>query len=125
MLRYTARRLLGAIPTLLVIVTLAFLLLHMAPGGKSPDELIADIADGFYITDMIGMGVNLVTGDYSRGASGFWIENGARTYPVSEVTIAGHLSEMFASLVPANDLAFRYGTNAPTLRVEGMTVAGQ
>ena len=99
--------------------------LHMAPGGKSPDELIADIADGFYITDMIGMGVNLVTGDYSRGASGFWIENGARTYPVSEVTIAGHLSEMFASLVPANDLVFRYGTNAPTLRVEGMTVAGQ
>jgi PmbA protein len=99
--------------------------LHMAPGGKSPDELIADIADGFYVTDMIGMGVNLVTGDYSRGASGFWIENGARTYPVSEVTIAGHLSEMFASLVPANDLVFRYGTNAPTLRVEGMTVAGQ
>ena len=99
--------------------------LHMAPGGKSPDELIADIADGFFITDMIGMGVNLVTGDYSRGASGFWIENGERTYPVSEVTIAGHLSEMFASLVPANDLVFRYGTNAPTLRVEGMTVAGQ
>ena len=99
--------------------------LHMVPGDKSLDELIADIADGFYITDMIGMGVNLVTGDYSRGASGFWIENGERTYPVSEVTIAGHLSEMFASLVPANDLVFRYGTNAPTLRVEGMTVAGQ
>jgi PmbA protein len=99
--------------------------LHMVPGAQSPDELIADIADGFYITDMIGMGVNLVTGDYSRGASGFWIENGERTYPVSEVTIAGHLSEMFASLVPANDLVFRYGTNAPTLRVEGMTVAGQ
>ncbi len=99
--------------------------LHMAAGDKSPGELIADIADGFYVTDMIGMGVNLVTGDYSRGASGFWIENGERTYPVSEVTIAGHLSEMFASLVPANDLVFRYGTNAPTLRVEGLTVAGQ
>jgi PmbA protein len=99
--------------------------LHMAPGDKSLDELIADITDGFYITDMIGMGVNLVTGDYSRGASGFWIENGERTYPVSEVTIAGHLSEIFASLVPANDLVFRYGTNAPTLRIEGMTVAGQ
>jgi PmbA protein len=98
--------------------------LHMAAGSKSPDELIADIEDGFYITDMIGMGVNLVTGDYSRGASGFWIEKGERTYPVSEVTIAGHLSEMFASLVPANDLVFRYGTNAPTLRIEGMTVAG-
>jgi PmbA protein len=99
--------------------------LHMAPSSNSPDELIADIADGFYVTDMIGMGVNLVTGDYSRGASGFWIENGERTYPVSEVTIAGHLSEMFASLAPANDLVFRYGTNAPTLRIEGMTVAGQ
>ncbi len=98
--------------------------LHLAAGGKSPDQLIADIADGFYVTDMIGMGVNLVTGDYSRGASGFWIENGERTYPVSEVTIAGHLLEMFASLAPANDLAFRYGTNAPTLRVEGLTVAG-
>src|SRR3984957_1049260 len=98
--------------------------LHLAPGSKSPDELIADIEDGFYITDMIGMGVNLVTGDYSRGASGFWIEKGERTYPVSEVTIAGHLSDMFASLVAANDLVFRFGTNAPTLRVEGMTVAG-
>ena len=98
--------------------------LHLAPGGKIPDQLIADIADGFYVTDMIGMGVNLVTGDYSRGASGFWIENGERTYPVSEVTIAGHLLEMFATVTPANDLAFRYGTNAPTLRVEGMTVAG-
>jgi PmbA protein len=98
--------------------------LHLAPGDRTPDELIGDIEDGFYITDMIGMGVNLVTGDYSRGASGFWIENGERAYAVSEVTIAGHLSEMFASLVPANDLVFRYGTNAPTLRVEGMTVAG-
>ena len=73
---------------------------------------------------MIGMGVNLVTGDYSRGASGFWIENGQRTYPVSEVTIAGHLFDIFGSLTPANDLKFRYGTNAPTLRVEGLTVAG-
>jgi PmbA protein len=98
--------------------------LHLAAGGKSPNELVADIEDGFYVTDMIGMGVNLVTGDYSRGASGFWIEHGERTYPVSEVTIAGHLSDMFASLTPANDLVFRYGTNAPTLRVDGMTVAG-
>jgi PmbA protein len=98
--------------------------LHLAPGDKSPEELIADIEDGFFVTDMIGMGVNLVTGDYSRGASGFWIENGKCTYPVSEVTIAGHLFEMFATLVPANDLVFRYGTNAPTIRLEGMTVAG-
>ena len=72
--------------------------LHLVPGEKSPDELIADIEDGFYITDMIGMGVNLVTGDYSRGASGFWIENGECTYAVSEVTIAGHLFEIFASI---------------------------
>jgi PmbA protein len=99
--------------------------LHLSPGEKNPDELIADIEDGFYITDMIGMGVNLVTGDYSRGASGFWIENGERTYAVSEVTIAGHLFEIFASMTPANDLIFRYGTNAPTVRIEGMTVAGQ
>jgi PmbA protein len=98
--------------------------LYLAPGTKSPDELIADIADGFYITDLIGSGTNLVTGDYSRGAAGFWIENGHLTYPVSEVTIAGHLNDIFASLTPANDLEFRYGTNAPTLRVEGLTVAG-
>ena len=98
--------------------------LHLEPGTKTPDELIGEIKDGFYITDLIGQGVNLVTGDYSRGASGFWIENGERTFPVSEVTIAGHLSEIFAGLTPANDLVFRYGTNAPTLRVEGLTVAG-
>jgi PmbA protein len=99
--------------------------LHLEPGRLNPDALIADIADGFYVTDLIGMGVNLVTGDYSRGASGFWIENGKRTYPVSEVTIAGHLFGMFSTLTPASDLEFRYGTNAPTLRVEGLTVAGQ
>ncbi|MFZ0424906.1 MAG: TldD/PmbA family protein [Xanthobacteraceae bacterium] len=98
--------------------------LYLAPGSKTPDQLIGEIEDGFYITDLIGMGVNMVTGDYSRGASGFWIENGVRTFPVSEVTIAGHLSDIFASLTPANDLTFRFGTNAPTLRVEGLTVAG-
>ena len=98
--------------------------LHLAPGAKTPEELIGEIEDGFYVTDLIGMGVNLVTGDYSRGACGFWIENGQRTYPVSEVTIAGNLREIFLSLTPANDLVFRYATNAPTLRVEGLTVAG-
>jgi PmbA protein len=98
--------------------------LHLAAGAKTPDELIGDIEEGLYVTDMIGMGVNLVSGDYSRGASGFWIDKGQCTYPVSEVTIAGHLLEMFASLEPANDLKFRYGTNAPSLRVEGLTVAG-
>jgi len=86
--------------------------------------LLRDIGEGFYVTDLIGMGVNMVTGDYSRGAAGFWIENGQRTYPVSEVTIAGHLLDIFRTLMPANDLAFRYGTNAPTVRFEGMTVAG-
>ena len=76
------------------------------------------------MTDLIGMGVNLVTGDYSRGAAGFWIENGELTYPVSEVTIAGQLLDIFASIEPADDLKFRYGVNAPTVRVEGLTVAG-
>ncbi len=98
--------------------------LHLTPGTKTPKELIGEIEDGFFITSLIGMGVNLVTGDYSRGAAGFWIENGELTYPVSEVTIAGRLLDMFKSLSPANDLSFRYATNAPTLRVEGLTVAG-
>jgi PmbA protein len=98
--------------------------LHLEPGQQSPDDLVKDIGEGFYVTDLIGMGVNIVTGDYSRGAAGFWIENGARDYPVSEVTIAGHLTEMFRTLTPANDLEFRYGTNAPTVRVEGLTVGG-
>src|ERR1700761_5809021 len=69
--------------------------LYLAPGTKSPDELIADIEDGFFVTDLIGSGTNLVTGDYSRGAAGFWIENGQRTYPVSEINIGGHLNELF------------------------------
>ena len=99
--------------------------LHLEPGRMTPVELIADIKDGFYITDLIGSGVNMVTGDYSRGASGFWIENGQMTYAVSEVTIAGHLTDIFRSLTPANDLTFRYGVNAPTVRLEGLTVAGQ
>jgi PmbA protein len=99
--------------------------LHLEPGPMTPEALIADITDGFYITDLIGSGANMVTGDYSRGASGFWIEQGKRTYPVSEVTIAGHFLEIFRTLTPANDLEFRYGINAPTLRVEGLTVAGQ
>jgi PmbA protein len=98
--------------------------LHMAPGQLSPAELIGDIREGVYITDLIGMGVNGVTGDYSRGASGFMIENGQITGPVAEMTVAGNLKEMFRRLVPANDLSFRHATNAPTVRIEGMTVAG-
>ena len=99
--------------------------LHLEAGTMTPIELIADIKDGFYVTDLIGSGVNMVTGDYSRGASGFWIENGLRTYAVSEVTIAGHLNDIFSSMTPANDLTFKYGINAPTVRLEGLTVAGQ
>jgi PmbA protein len=98
--------------------------LHLEPGASSPAELIKDIAEGLYITDLIGSGASIVTGDYSRGAAGFWIENGERTYPVSEVTIAGSMLDMFRTLQPANDLEFRYGANAPTLRVEGLTIAG-
>jgi PmbA protein len=99
--------------------------LYLEAGTPTPDELIADIEQGFYVTDLIGSGTNIVTGDYSRGASGFWIEKGKRSYPVSEVTIAGHLSHVFRTLTPANDLEFRYGTNAPTIRIEGLTVAGR
>jgi PmbA protein len=98
--------------------------LHLEPGTTTRDALIADIAEGLYVTDLIGMGANIVTGDYSRGAAGFWIENGELTYPVSEVTIAGQLLEIFRRLTPANDLVFRYGVNAPTIRVEGLVVAG-
>ena len=97
---------------------------YMEPGSATPAELMADIESGFYVTEMMGMGVNGVTGDYSRGAAGFWIEKGERAYPVSEMTVAGNLKDMFKNLTPANDLTFRYGTDAPTLRVEGMTVAG-
>lgn len=99
--------------------------LYMEPGAVSPNELMADIVQGFYVTELMGMGVNMVTGDYSQGATGFWIENGNIAYPVAGVTIAGNLKEMFRRLAPASDLVFRYGTNAPTLRVEGMTVAGE
>jgi PmbA protein len=99
--------------------------LHLEAGEPTPAELISDIKQGFYVTDLIGSGVNGVTGDYSRGASGFWIENGEITYAVSEVTIAGHLFEIFKSMVPANDLEFRYGVNAPTLRIEGLTLGGR
>lgn len=97
--------------------------LYMAPGSLSPTALIADIKHGVYITELIGMGVNAVTGDYSRGASGFRIENGEITAPVAEFTIAGNLADMYRALVPANDLELRYGTNAPTLRIDGMTIA--
>ena len=97
---------------------------YLANGTVSRDALLADIKQGIFVTELIGMGVNGVTGDYSRGASGFLIENGQIVGPVDEFTIAGNLSDMFLHLTPANDLEFRYATNVPTLRVDGMTVAG-
>ena len=98
--------------------------LYLEAGRLSVKALIADIKQGFYVTELMGMGVNGVTGDYSRGAAGFWIENGEIAFPVSEVTIAGNLKDMFARLTPADDLEFRHGVNAPTVRIEGMTLAG-
>ncbi len=97
---------------------------YLEKGKLSVDELIGDIKSGLYITDLIGFGVNGVTGDYSRGASGFWIENGKLAWPVSGITVAGNLKDMFLHMTPANDLQFKSSTNAPTVRIEGLTVAG-
>jgi PmbA protein len=94
------------------------------PGTMSPSELMADIKSGFYVTEMMGMGVNGLTGDYSRGAAGFWIENGQVAFPVSEMTVAGNLNDMFARLIVASDLEFRTGADSPTLRIDDLTVAG-
>ena len=99
--------------------------LYLHAGVCSPSQLISDIKSGLYITELIGMGVNSVTGDYSRGAAGFWIDKGEIAWPVSELTVAGNLKDMLASLTPANDLLFQFGIDAPTIRIEGMTVAGQ
>jgi PmbA protein len=93
-------------------------------GALSPKELITDIESGFYVTEMMGMGVNGVTGDYSRGAAGFWIEKGEIAFPVSEMTVAGNLKDIFARLVAADDLEFKAGADSPTLRVDDLTVAG-
>jgi PmbA protein len=98
--------------------------LWLAAGTLTPAALMADISVGLYVTELIGMGVNGITGDYSRGAAGFLIRDGQLAEPVAEITIAGHLLDMFASLTPANDLAFRRGTDAPTVRIEGLTMAG-
>lgn len=98
--------------------------LYLSPGAQSRDALIGAIERGVLVTELIGQGVNPVTGDYSRGASGFLIENGAIGAPVSEITIAGNLKEMYRALTPADDLEFIRGSNTPTLRIDGMTVAG-
>lgn len=99
--------------------------LTLLPGPETRDALLKSIGTGLYVTDMIGSGVNGITGDYSRGASGFWIENGELTYPVSEMTIAGNLIDMFARLRVADDLIYRFSMNAPTVAVEDLTLAGK
>ncbi|MDE1176595.1 MAG: TldD/PmbA family protein [Edaphobacter sp.] len=98
---------------------------YLEPGDCTPETLIGDVKNGLYVTETMGFGVNLVTGDYSQGASGIWIENGELAYPVEEITIAGNLKDMYRNIVAiANDLEFRSSSAAPTMRVEGMTIAG-
>src|SRR5436305_3580499 len=94
------------------------------PGEPSPAELMADIKNGFYVTELMGMGVNGLTGDYSRGAAGYWIENGQIAHPVREMTGRANLKDMFARMAAANDLEFRVGADSPTLRIDDLTVAG-
>jgi PmbA protein len=97
----------------------------LLPGTTAPEDLIASIEQGLYVTELIGFGVNNVTGDYSRGAVGLWIENGTLAYPVEEVTVAGNLLEMFAAIDGVgNDLVLRERTAAPTLKIARMVVAG-
>ena len=99
--------------------------LTLLPGPSSRDDLLRDVGNGIYVTSLIGMGVNMVTGDYSRGVEGFLIENGALTRPISEATLAGNLSTMFERMTPADDLKFRFASNAPTIAIEGLTLAGR
>ena len=97
---------------------------YLPAGEQSPDDQIKGITQGLYVTELIGSSINTVTGDYSRGASGFWIENGELTFPVSEITIAGNLKDMFRTVSPASNLEFRSSVNAPNCLVEGLTIAG-
>ncbi|KOF15992.1 modulator protein [Ensifer adhaerens] len=98
--------------------------LALEPGSISREDLIRSVGTGFYVTELIGQGVNMVTGEYSRGASGFWIENGELSFAVSEVTIASNLKQMFMAITPADDIDRKFGVAAPTLAIEGMTLAG-
>ncbi|MEM9277029.1 MAG: TldD/PmbA family protein [Pseudomonadota bacterium] len=98
---------------------------YMEPGNQSPEDMIGSITQGLYLTETIGHGINMVTGDYSKGAAGYWIENGEIAFPVAEITIAGNLADMFMNMTPASDLNFKYSTNAPTLLIEGMTIGGK
>ena len=98
---------------------------YLEPGTETAEEIIAGVKDGLYVTEVMGFGVNLVTGDYSQGAAGLWIENGELAYPVEEITIAGNLKEMYRNIsAMGSDLVFRGAAAAPTLRVEGMMIAG-
>ncbi|TAJ23747.1 MAG: TldD/PmbA family protein [Nitrospirae bacterium] len=98
---------------------------YLAPGSSTPAEIIRSVREGLYVTELIGFGVNMVTGDYSRGAAGFWIENGELAYPVEEITIAGNLNQMFADIeLVGNDLEFRGRITSPTVKVREMTIAG-
>ncbi|WP_132408700.1 MULTISPECIES: TldD/PmbA family protein [unclassified Neorhizobium] len=106
-------------------VTPASTNLALEPGDISPEELIRSIGTGFYVTELIGQGVNMITGEYSRGATGFWIENGELAFPVSEVTIASNLKDMFMRITPANDIDRKFGVASPTIAIEGMTLAGR
>ncbi|PPJ48727.1 TldD/PmbA family protein [Rhizobium sp. KAs_5_22] len=99
--------------------------LALEPGTISPEDLIRQVGNGFYVTELIGQGVDMITGEYSRGATGFWIENGELTYAVSEVTIASNLKDMFMRVTPASDIDRKFGVAAPTLAIEGMTLAGR
>ncbi len=99
--------------------------LFFAPGRISRDQLLRDVGTGFYVTGLMGQGNSVVTGDFSQGATGFWIENGVLSYPVSEVTVAGNLRQMFLNMVLADDLDHRFGIDAPTVAIDGMTLAGR
>jgi PmbA protein len=98
---------------------------YLEPGALTSEQIIGDIKSGLYVTETMGFGVNLVTGDYSQGAAGLWIENGELAYPVEEITIAGNLKDMYKNIVAiGNDLVFRSASAAPTIRIEGMMIAG-
>ena len=97
---------------------------YLCNGDKSVSDIISGIESGFYITDIMGSGVDIVTGNYSRSASGFWIEDGQISFPVSELALSGNLGRMFQSLIPANDLALKYSINAPTVMIPEMLVGG-
>jgi PmbA protein len=98
---------------------------YLVPGKESPEQIIGSVKSGLYVTEMIGFGVNMVTGDYSRGAAGLWIDNGELAFPVEEITIAGNLKEMFQNIeMVGNDLEMRGRIVAPTVKISKMTIAG-